>query len=119
MYYYLHTYQLNICTNFIHVFHAKLQVNEKQIKRWRSQYREQEVSYHIFPDIFPPLFFGLANLYWTRLIAQYINLKYIKVLKMLQNEKENYAVTRIRTWVASATTKSTNHYTITATEPLF
>ena len=24
------------------------------------------------------------------------------------------AVTRIRTWVASATTKSTNHYTITA-----
>ncbi len=28
------------------------------------------------------------------------------------------AVTRIRTWVASATTKSTNHYTITATEPL-
>ena len=27
------------------------------------------------------------------------------------------AVTRIRTWVASATTKSTNHYTITAIEP--
>ena len=26
------------------------------------------------------------------------------------------AVTRIRTWVASATTKSTNHYTITAIE---
>ena len=26
------------------------------------------------------------------------------------------AVTRIRTWVASATTKSTNHYTITANE---
>ena len=38
---------------------------------------------------------------------------------MLQNEKENYAVTRIRTWVASATTKSTNHYTITATGPLW
>ena len=37
---------------------------------------------------------------------------------MLQNEKENYAVTRIRTWVASATTKSTNHYTITATRLL-
>ena len=37
---------------------------------------------------------------------------------MLQDEKENYAVTRIRTWVASATTKSTNHYTITAIRPL-
>ena len=30
--------------------------------------------------------------------------------------KNVLAVTRIRTWVASATTKSTNHYTITATE---
>ena len=29
------------------------------------------------------------------------------------------AVTRIGTWVASATTKSTNHYTITATEELY
>ena len=27
------------------------------------------------------------------------------------------AVTRIRTWVVSATTRSTNHYTITATAP--
>ena len=33
-------------------------------------------------------------------------------VKKLYNEP---AVTRIRTWVASATTKSTNHYTITAT----
>ena len=31
---------------------------------------------------------------------------------------KNHAVTRIRTWVASATTKSTNHYTITAIGPL-
>ena len=33
-------------------------------------------------------------------------------------KKQDSAVTRIRTWVASATTKSTNHYTITAIEPL-
>ena len=29
-----------------------------------------------------------------------------------------YAVTRIRTWVTSATTKGTNHYTITASYPI-
>ena len=62
---------------FYQIFHAKLKVNEKQIKRWRSQYREQEVSYHIFPDIFPPLFFGLASLYWTRHSTTYINLKFL------------------------------------------
>ena len=28
-----------------------------------------------------------------------------------------YAVTRIRTWVVAATTRSTNHYTITASAP--
>ncbi|KAK3733673.1 hypothetical protein RRG08_004006 [Elysia crispata] len=28
-----------------------------------------------------------------------------------------YAVTRIRTWVVAATTRSTNHYTITASTP--
>ena len=27
---------------------------------------------------------------------------------------ESHAVTRIRTWVVAATTRSTNHYTITA-----
>jgi hypothetical protein len=36
----------------------------------------------------------------------------IRILKNIS------AVTRIRTWVASTTTKSTNHYTITATEKL-
>ena len=29
-----------------------------------------------------------------------------------------YAVTRIRTWVVAATTRSTNHYTITALDEL-
>ncbi len=29
-------------------------------------------------------------------------------------QRANAAVTRIRTWVTSATTKGTNHYTITA-----
>ncbi len=34
-------------------------------------------------------------------------------------KKTMHAVTRIRTWVASATTKSTNHYTITAIVHIF
>ena len=38
--------------------------------------------------------------------------------RLLNQNQKNYAVTRIRTWVASATTKSTNHYTITAIVPL-
>ena len=32
----------------------------------------------------------------------------------LPDQRTNAAVTRIRTWVTSATTKGTNHYTITA-----
>ena len=38
--------------------------------------------------------------------------------RLLNQKQKNYAVTRIRTWVASATTKSNNHYTITAIVPL-
>ena len=34
------------------------------------------------------------------------------------DEKKSYAVTRIRTWVVAATTRSTNHYTITALDEL-
>ena len=44
---------------------------------------------------------------WNYCIAALINTK--KEKKYLSN-----AVTRIRTWVTSATTKGTNHYTITA-----
>jgi hypothetical protein len=33
------------------------------------------------------------------------------------SENRSSAVTRIRTWVVSATTRSTNHYTITANWP--
>ena len=35
-----------------------------------------------------------------------------------RKHKKSFAVTRIRTEVASATTKSTDHYTITAIAPL-
>ena len=44
-------------------------------------------------------------------------------LNRIEKEKKNsrlssgYAVTRIRTWVVAATTRSTNHYTITASTP--
>ena len=34
--------------------------------------------------------------------------------KVTCHERGHSAVTRIRTWVVSATTRSTNHYTITA-----
>ena len=35
----------------------------------------------------------------------------------LRRQKSGHAVTRIRTWVVTATTWSTNHYTITARNP--
>ncbi len=38
----------------------------------------------------------------------------LTIQKIIVVSKKWPAVTRIRTWVASATTKSTNHYTITA-----
>ena len=44
------------------------------------------------------------------------------LLTLIKNKKTcrhggGYAVTRIRTWVVAATTRSTNHYTITASTP--
>ena len=38
-----------------------------------------------------------------------------KKVELLPCQHRSAAVTRIRTWVTSATTKGTNHYTITAT----
>ena len=35
----------------------------------------------------------------------------------IERQKSGHAVTRIRTWVVTATTWSTNHYTITARNP--
>ena len=37
-----------------------------------------------------------------------------KTEKKMLSRAESHAVTRIRTWVVAATTRSTNHYTITA-----
>ena len=45
------------------------------------------------------------------------NLKKIKIIIIINKNVSLaavYAVTRIRTWVVAATTRSTNHYTITA-----
>ena len=41
-----------------------------------------------------------------------------KFWKVFNSKRIIHAVTRIRTWVFSATTRGTNHYTITAIRPL-
>ncbi len=53
------------------------------------------------------------------ILLQVVSDQKIKRIKQIcSGTKIWLAVTRIRTWVASATTKSTNHYTITATKPV-
>ncbi len=52
------------------------------------------------------------------------NVSFVRTLKIFESNMMelkfvnvlNPAVTRIQTWVASGTTKSTNHYTLTANE---
>ena len=55
----------------------------------------------------------ILMLYYFKIFCLKFKICVIKLTYEIQ-EKISPAVTRIRTWVASATTKSTNHYTITA-----
>ena len=51
-------------------------------------------------------------------LASFGHLSHLKSLLVMPWQRDHSsAVTRIRTWVVSATTRSTNHYTITAIAP--